>query len=98
MNGGQGQSRQKRERVVQTGQEVVQVQGGVLCWEIRLEMWVVPFEEGLELFPRSVSFIPGAADSNWTLQVVMHHDCNSAKERLGGGGTGVGPGVKPARR
>lgn len=85
MSGGQGQSRQKPEQVARAGQEVVQVQGGVLCWEIRLETLVVPFEEGLKLFPRSVRFFPEATDSNWTLKVMMHHDRNSAKDRLGGG-------------
>lgn len=51
MHGGQAQSRQKLEQVGRAGQEVVQVQEGVLCWEIRLETLVVLFEEGLEFFP-----------------------------------------------
>lgn len=72
----------------------------VLCWEIRLEMLVVPFEEDLELFSRSVSFISEETDNSRTLQVMMHHDQNSAKakERLGVGGHRPRAGVRPAQR
>lgn len=66
----------------------------VLRQEIRLEMLVVPFEEELELFSRSVSFISEETDNNRALQVMMLHDQKSAKakERLGVGDTAPGQG------